>query len=117
MFRENPYHTVAFGLKYNIFCFIFIMLWLLFLPISASAHNVTVFAWADGDTIHTQSKFSGGKRVKNASILVYDVEDVLLLEGKTDDNGMFSFKIPKKTALKIVLKATCLLYTSDAADE
>ena len=106
MFRENPYHTVAFGLKYNIFCFIFIMLWLLFLPISASAHNVTVFAWVDGDTIHTQSKFSGGKRVKNSSILVYDFKDVLLLEGKTDDNGMFSFKIPKKTPLKIVLKAS-----------
>ncbi|MDH3345160.1 MAG: hypothetical protein OEL58_07980, partial [Desulfobacteraceae bacterium] len=25
---------------------------------------------------------------------------------KTDENGMFSFKIPKKTALKIVLKAS-----------
>ncbi|MGB5991903.1 MAG: hypothetical protein WBG61_06210, partial [Desulfobacterales bacterium] len=82
------------------------MLCLLFLPVSVSAHNVTVFAWVDGDTIHTQSKFSGGKRVKNAPILVYDFKDVLLLEGKTDENGMFSFKIPQKTALKIVLKAS-----------
>ena len=82
------------------------MLWLLFLPASVSAHNVTVFAWVDGDTIHTQSKFSGGKRVKNAPILVYDSKDILLLEGKTDENGMFSFKIPQKTALKIVLKAS-----------
>jgi len=82
------------------------MLWLLFLPVAVSAHNVTVFAWVDGDTIHTQSKFSGGKRVKNAPILVYDFKDVLLLEGKTDENGMFSFKIPQKTALKIVLKAS-----------
>ena len=82
------------------------MLWLLFFPALVSAHNVTVFAWVDGDTIHSQSKFSGGKRVKNALILVYDFKDVLLLEGKTDENGMFSFKIPKKTALKIVLKAS-----------
>lgn len=82
------------------------MLWLLFFPALVSAHNVTVFAWVDGDIIHTQSKFSGGKRVKNAPILVYDFKDVLLLEGKTDENGMFSFKIPKKTALKIVLKAS-----------
>jgi len=82
------------------------MLWLLFFPALVSAHNVTVFAWVDGDTIHSQSKFSGGKRVKNAPILVYDFKDVLLLEGKTDENGMFSFKIPKKTALKIVLKAS-----------
>ena len=106
MLRENPHNAVVFGLKYNIFCLIFTMLWLLFLPVSVSAHNVTVFAWVDGDTIHTQSKFSGGKRVKNAPILVYDSKDVLLLEGKTDGKGMFSFKIPQKTALKIVLKAS-----------
>jgi len=106
MFRKKPHNTVAFRLKYNIFCLIFTMLWLLFLPVSVSAHNVTVFAWVDGDTIHTQSKFSGGKRVKNAPILVYDIKDALLLEGKTDEKGMFSFKIPQKTALKIVLKAS-----------
>ena len=44
--------------------------------------------------------------MKNAPILVYDFKDVLLLEGKTDENGMFSFKIPQKTPLKIVLKAS-----------
>ena len=106
MLRENPHNAIVFGLNYNIFCLIFTMLWLLFLPVSVSAHNVTVFAWVDGDTIQTQSKFSGGKRVKNAPILVYDFKDVLLLEGKTDGKGMFSFKIPQKTALKIVLKAS-----------
>ena len=100
MFRKIPHNAVALGLKYNIFCLIFTMLWLLLLPVSVSAHNVTVFAWVDGDTIHTQSKFSGGKRVKNAPILVYDVKDVLLLEGKTDENGMFSFKIPQKDSIK-----------------
>jgi len=106
MFRKNPHNAVVLGLKYNIFCLIFTMLWLLFLPVSVSAHNVTVFAWVDGDTIHTRSKFSGGKRVKNAPVLVYDSKDVLLLDGKTDKKGMFSFKIPQKTSLKIVLKAS-----------
>ena len=106
MFHKNPHNTVGFGLNYPIFCLIFTMLWLLFLSASVSAHNVTVFAWVDGDTIHTQGKFSGGKRVKNAPIFVYDSKDVLLLEGKTDENGMYSFKIPQKTALKIVLKAS-----------
>jgi nickel transport protein len=106
MFRENSHDSIAFGLNYNIFYFIFIMLWLLFLPDSASAHKVTIFAWVDGDTVFTQSKFSGGKRVKNAPVLVYDSKDVLLLDGKTDKKGMFSFKIPQKTSLKIVLKAS-----------
>lgn len=77
-----------------------------FLPTSVSAHKVMIFAWIDGNTIHTQSKFSGGRRAKNAQVLVYDSDDVLLLEGKTDTDGMFSFKIPKKTDLKIVLKAS-----------
>jgi nickel transport protein len=79
---------------------------MMFQSTSASAHKVTVFAWVDGDTIHTQSKFSGGKRVKDAPILVYDAKDKLLLQGKSDENGMFSFKIPQRTALKIVLKAS-----------
>lgn len=106
MCQNNLHKTNNIRLKTKISGLIFTMLWLLFFPALVSAHNVTVFAWVDGDTIHSQSKFSGGKRVKNAPILVYDFKDVLLLEGKTDENGMFSFKIPKKTALKIVLKAS-----------
>jgi len=106
MLRENSHTAIAFGLNCYIFCFIFILLWLLLLPASVSAHKVTIFAWVDGDTVHTQSKFSGGKRVKNAPVRVYDPNDVLLLDGKTDKNGMFSFKIPQKTSLKIVLKAS-----------
>jgi nickel transport protein len=106
MFRESSHNAIAFGVNYKFFCFIFIMLGLFYFPASASAHKVTIFAWVDGDTVHTQSKFSGGKRVKNAPILVYDSKDVLLLDGKTDKTGMFSFKIPQKTSLKIVLKAS-----------
>ena len=71
----------------------------------ARAHKVTVFAWVDGDTVHTQSKFSGGRRAQQATIEVYDAGDNRLLAGKTDDNGEFSFKIPKASALKVVLIA------------
>ena len=70
------------------------------------AHKVTIFAWVEGDTVHTQSKFSGGKRPKNSTVVVYDMDENLLLEGKTDENGEFSFKIPKRTALKVALKAS-----------
>jgi len=73
---------------------------------SVWAHKVTIFAWVDGDTVHTQSKCSGGKRAKNATVVVEDKEGNQLLEGVTDDNGEFSFKIPKKTDLKIILKAS-----------
>ena len=69
------------------------------------AHRVTIFAWAEGDTVFTQSKFSGGKRVQNGKVEVFDSEGTLLLEGRTDANGEFSFNPPKITDLTIVLTA------------
>jgi nickel transport protein len=83
-----------------------VILGLIFFQPSAWAHKVTIFAWVEGDTVHTQSKFSGGKRAKNATVVVEDKEGNQLLEGVTDENGEFSFKIPKKTDLKIILKAS-----------
>ena len=65
-----------------------------------------IFGWVEGDTVYTESKFSGGKKAKNCTVVVYDKEGNQLLEGKTDEQGEFSFKVPKKTDLKIVLKAS-----------
>ena len=64
-----------------------------------------IFAYLEGDTVYTESKFSGGKKVIEGKVVVYDLKGNHLLEGKTDSKGEFSFKIPEKTALKIVLKA------------
>jgi nickel transport protein len=106
MCRNNLNKTNNIRLKTKVTGLVFAILWCWLFPASVAAHKVTIFAWVDGDTIYTQSKFSGGKRVKNAPVLVYGPKDVLLLDGKTDNNGMFFFKIPKKTSLKIVLKAS-----------
>ena len=59
----------------------------------------------DGNRVFTESKFSGGRKAKNATVEVYDSGGNKLLEGKTDDNEDFDFKIPKKTELKVVLIA------------
>ncbi len=72
---------------------------------AAHAHKVTVFAWAEGDRVFTQSKFSGGKMVKAGKVEVFDSGGNLLLEGRTDDNGAFAFKAPAIADLKIVLTA------------
>ena len=69
------------------------------------AHNVTVFAWVEGDTVHVESKFAGGRKPQNAPIEVYDTAGNLLLEGTTDENGTFSFAVPHKTEMRVVLKA------------
>jgi len=83
-----------------------VFLWLVFCVSPAIAHRVTIFAWVEGDTVHTQSKFSGGRTVKGCMVVVCDSAGKQLLEGKTDENGEFSFKVPQKTALKVVLKAS-----------
>jgi nickel transport protein len=81
-------------------------LWIcLFWAAPLRAHNATIFAWVDGETVHTESKFSGGRKARNAAVEVYDSAGTKLLEGKTDENGEFSFRIPRKTELKLVLVA------------
>jgi nickel transport protein len=69
------------------------------------AHKVIVFGYIDGDTVHTESKFSSGKKAQNSRITVYDSQGEKLAEGITDSDGAFAFKPPFKTTLKIVLDA------------
>jgi nickel transport protein len=71
----------------------------------ALAHKASVFAWVEGNTIQTQSKFSGGRYVNNGLIEVYDPAGNKLLEGRTDERGRFGFPIPQRSDLKIVLSA------------
>ena len=72
---------------------------------SAFAHRVSVFAWVDGDRIYLETKFAGGRPVKSGKVVVTDPQGVELLTGVTNDEGEFSFKIPERTDLKIVLIA------------
>jgi nickel transport protein len=81
-------------------------LFALFIPAPVYAHKVTIFAWVEGETVHTESKFSGGKKVKAGKIEVFDHLSQKVLEGTTDDKGYFAFPSPKDAqTLKIVLTA------------
>jgi nickel transport protein len=83
----------------------FLFLWC-FSESPAFAHKVYLFAWVEGDTIHTDSYYPDKRRISGGLIKVFDPSDGrLLLSGKTDDSGAFSFKTPKKTDLRIVLEA------------
>lgn len=82
-----------------------VLLCLLVFAPRALAHKVTLFAWAEGGTVYTQSKFSGGKLVKDGKVEVFDGDGTLLLDGRTNDNGEFSFKVPTITDLNLVLTA------------
>ena len=93
--------------KYNFKILRFIILLIVIIGISspAIAHKTTIFAWVEGDKVYTESKFIGGRKAKQATVEVYDAEGNKLLEGKTDAKGEFSFKLPKKAELKVVLLA------------
>ncbi len=85
---------------------LFLLICMVFLNVSpALAHRVSIFAWVQGNTVHTQSKFMGGKRPEQALIEVFDDAGNLLLNGKTDTQGLFSFQAPKISDMQIVLTA------------
>ena len=75
------------------------------LPPQVWAHKVNVFAWVEGDMVFVEGYYPGGKRAQNSLVEVYDSGGVKLLEGRTNQNGEFSFKIPGKEDLRIVLTA------------
>ena len=72
----------------------------------ALAHKVNVFAWVEGDTVHVEGYFAGNKKARDSLVEVFDSTGKKLLDGRTDQQGEFSFKIPKITDLKIVLTAS-----------
>jgi nickel transport protein len=71
----------------------------------ALAHKVLLTAYVEGDTVFVESGFSDGTPCRNGRIEVFDPSGNKLLEGKTNENGDFSFKPPQKTDLKVVLNA------------
>ncbi|MEJ5358643.1 MAG: hypothetical protein WHT06_08210 [Desulfobacterales bacterium] len=74
-------------------------------PGDASAHRVNLFAWVEGETVHTEAKYPDGTLVKEGLIRVLDRSGRELLQGKTNDRGEFSFPIPLREDLTIVLEA------------
>ena len=94
------------GKKIKIFSCVLILFLSLLLPPLCYAHRVHLFAWVQGDRVHTDSTFPTKKKVVGGMVRVYDPSGAKLLEGKTDEKGAFSFKIPKRTDLRIVLETS-----------
>jgi nickel transport protein len=52
---------------------------------------MTVFAWASGNQIQGEVKFSGGRRAKHVSVEAQDeATHAVLMKSETNDNGEFS---------------------------
>ena len=79
----------------------------LLLQSPALAHKVNVFAYAENGTVYTESYFPDGRKVEAGAIEVFDKAGNKVAEGKTDQEGRFSFPVPAaKDDLNIVVNAS-----------
>src|SRR5210317_1794715 len=88
--------------------FLMILMFVVAIAISSTAlaHKVNIFAYVDNGVVYTESYFPDGRPVENGAIEVYDIQGHKLLEGVSDKEGLFSFKVPKKDDLTIVINAS-----------
>ena len=60
----------------------------------ASAHRVNIFAFVDGDAVQVECGFNRSQKVTQGTVEVFDATTgVQLLQGTTDDNGVFRFPV------------------------
>ena len=91
-----------------IFILGFFILIMALMPVSqAFAHKVILFAWVENGMIHTESSFAGERKARDCPIIVQDETGRIVHERKTDEEGLYSFKIPDgvETDLILTLKA------------
>ena len=73
-------------------------------PSAALAHQLSVFAWVEGDTVKVQGNLPKGKHPKHGKVFVYDGNEKLLLQKQIQPDGTATFPLKNwKTGLKIML--------------
>ena len=68
------------------------------------AHQLSVFAWVQGDAVFVEARLPRGKHPKLGDVLVYDGNDQLLLKTKFQPDGTTSFPLENwETGFRIVV--------------
>lgn len=62
-------------------------------PVGAAAHQMTVFASSDCETVTVEAKFSNGNPVMIADVRVLDGNNVLLLTLPINDDGTLAIPL------------------------
>lgn len=83
----------------------------------ASAHSAVCSCFDNGDdTVTCEGGFSDGSSAAGVVIRVLDARDKLLLEGKMDDAGTFTFKKPSDEYHVVFDAGQSHVVTIDGAD-
>lgn len=89
----------------RVFLLLYGLVALFFIPASAYAHKVNMFAYVEGDKVMMEGYFADGNKPVNCEVIVTDPGKQVLVKGLTDHEGKFSFAVPEITDLRIVLNA------------
>jgi len=76
---------------------------LLFLSFIASAHSVILWAYVEKGKVYVEAFTQDGTKIKFAKLVVVSAKGKILLEGKTNVEGKFTFDPPVKNEMTIVL--------------
>ncbi|HNQ85571.1 MAG TPA: hypothetical protein PLT33_06695 [Deltaproteobacteria bacterium] len=82
------------------------MLVAIVLSTPAYAHKVMVFGCVEEGQVHLEGYFADGKKAENTQVEVFAEDGQKLLEGKTDEQGVFSFPMPDVSGIRVVLTAS-----------
>jgi len=85
----------------------YLLIALLGLSSLSFAHKVSIFLDKEGNKVAVYGYFSDGTPAKKSEVEVYDANSgKLLIKGRTDEEGLFNFQIPKGVSkLRVVLYA------------
>ena len=81
-------------------CLVFLLL-----GTTVIAHQLSVFAWVEGDIVWVEGRLPKGKHPKMGDVKVYDGQDQLLLKLKLQPDGTASFPLINwETGYRIVVE-------------
>lgn len=68
------------------------------------AHRLNIHAYAKDGIVHVDAYYSARAKCKTCRVEVFEaVSGKKVIEGVTDSNGIFSFKIKEDISLKIII--------------
>jgi nickel transport protein len=88
-----------------------LLVFVLLAPGPALAHRVNIFAYVEGGEIVVECSYSKSKKVRHGAIEVLKADTgETLLQGETDEHGLFRFPVPEEarssgSGLRILLQA------------
>lgn len=80
-----------------------ILLLILVLTLPAYAHRIVSYAYTEGDEIVVEGAYGNGNPVKDCKVIVYDSQENVVYEGRTNSQGIAKFKVSNRSDLRIIL--------------